>query len=225
VLLSGDERIPAPERAYQALKQQIITNQLPAGSLMLEQEAAERLGMSRTPVREAMVRLAQEGVVELRPRHGMRVLPLSAEDMTEIYDILTALESTAAEIVARRGLTVAELAALDQAVADMDQALDVDDRLAWSVADERFHRLLVTHCGNRRLIAMVEQVWDQAHRARLQTLYLRPKPVRSNDDHRALVKAIRNRDAATARLIHEQHRRAATEMLVGLLARFGIRAL
>ncbi len=222
---SPDDRIPAAERAYQALKQLIMNNDLPAGTQMLEQEAAARLGMSRTPVREAMVRLEQEGVVALRPRHGMRVLPLSAADMAEIYEILTALESSAAEAVASRGLGAADLAMLEQAVEDMDRALDLDDRLAWSEADERFHRLLVTHSGNRRLISIVEQVWDQAHRARIQTLYLRPKPVLSNHDHRALVVAIKHRDGSTARLIHEQHRRAATVMLVGLLERFGIRSL
>ncbi|MGL6180774.1 MAG: GntR family transcriptional regulator, partial [Aestuariivirga sp.] len=95
----GDaERLSSAERAYRALKDLILGNQLPAGSQLLEQEAAQRLGMSRTPVREAMIRLEQDGVVEIRPRHGMRVLPVSSRDMREIYEVLTALESAAAEI-------------------------------------------------------------------------------------------------------------------------------
>lgn len=220
-----EERVPASERAYRALRTLIMNNELPAGTQMLELEAAARLGMSRTPVREAMVRLEQEGVVALRPRHGMRVLPLSADDMAEIYEILTALESAAAEVVARRGLAETDLAALDQAVADMDSALDRDDLLAWSVADERFHRLLVVHSGNRRLIGIVEQVWDQAHRARILTLHLRPKPVTSNQDHRALVEAVRKQDAAAARSVHEGHRQRATVMLVDLLQRLGIKQI
>ncbi|MGL5116833.1 MAG: GntR family transcriptional regulator [Beijerinckiaceae bacterium] len=222
---SAEERVPASERAYQALKKLIMNNDFPAGTQILELEAAARLGMSRTPVREAMVRLEQEGVVALRPRHGMRVLPLSARDMAEIYEILTALESAAAETVARRGLTPDELAALNEAVVDMDIALDADDLLAWSAADERFHRLLVNHSGNRRLIGIVEQVWDQAHRARIQTLRMRPKPVTSNRDHRALVEAIQRRDARAARVIHENHRRKATSMLVDLLERLGIKQI
>ena len=74
-------RIPFAEQAYSELKRQILTNELPHGSQFLEQEIAEQLSMSRTPTREAMVRLANEGLVEVRPRHGMRVLPISPKDM------------------------------------------------------------------------------------------------------------------------------------------------
>jgi DNA-binding GntR family transcriptional regulator len=218
---SAEDRQTASERAYQALKAMIMNNDLPPGAQVLELEAAALLGMSRTPVREAMVRLEQEGVVALRPRHGMRVLALSARDMADIYEILTALESAAAESVARQGLAASEIAELEQAVADMDKALDADDLKAWSEADERFHRLLVHHSGNRRLIGIVEQVWDQAHRARIQTLPLRPKPVTSNRDHRDLVEAIRRNDAPAARSIHENHRRKATAMLLDIIEKFG----
>jgi DNA-binding GntR family transcriptional regulator len=72
----------------------VLDNALQAGAQLLEQEAAARLGMSRTPVREAMQRLARDGMVEIRPRHGMRVLPISPGDMAEIYDLLYGLEST-----------------------------------------------------------------------------------------------------------------------------------
>jgi DNA-binding GntR family transcriptional regulator len=215
----------AAERAYRALKQLILDNDLPAGSQLLELEAAALLGMSRTPVREAMVRLEQEGIVELRSRHGMRVRPLSADALAEIYEVLTALESAAAESVARKGVPSASTDALRQAVRDMDHALEADDLLAWSEADERFHSLLVTLSGNKRLAALVEQVSDQAHRARILTLRLRPRPVSSNKDHAALVDAIVARDHQGARRIHEQHRRAASDMLVGLVRSLGLRQL
>jgi DNA-binding GntR family transcriptional regulator len=192
---------------------------------MLELEAAARLGMSRTPVREAMIRLEQEGMVELRPRHGMRVLPISPEALAEIYDILTALEGAAAEAAARKGAQPAELAELQRAVDEMEAALAIDDLPGWGRADARFHRLLVGLAGNRRLAAIVEQVSDQAHRARLTTLRLRPKPVGSNRDHAALVQAIRDRDPARAREIHEQHRRNAAGMLVALVRDLGLRQL
>jgi DNA-binding GntR family transcriptional regulator len=220
----GDaERQSSAERAYRALKDLILGNQLPAGSQLLEQEAAQRLGMSRTPVREAMIRLEQDGVVEIRPRHGMRVLPVSSRDMREIYEVLTALESAAAEIVARRGATPAELASLRAAVADMDAALGHDDLEGWAVADKRFHGLLVTLAGNERLQQMVSQLGEQAHRARVLTLRLRPKPVNSIRDHARLVAAIARRDAEGARQIHHDHRTKAGEMLVDLLDRLGLR--
>ena len=220
----GDaERVSSAERAYRALKDLILGNQLPAGSQLLEQEAARRLGMSRTPVREAMIRLEQDGVVEIRPPHGMRVLPVSSSDMREIYEVLTALESAAAELVARRGATPAELASLRASVADMGSALDRDDLEGWAAADRRFHGLLVTLAGNERLRQMVSQLGEQAHRARVLTLRLRPKPVNSIRDHARLVAAIARRDAEGARKIHHDHRTQAGQMLVDLLDRLGLK--
>lgn len=216
-------RLPSSERAYRALKGLILGNELPAGSQLLEQEAAQRLGMSRTPVREAMVRLEKDGVVEIRPRHGMRVLPVSSTDMREIYEVLTALESTAAELVARRGATSDELANLRAAVAEMGAALDRDDLDGWAAADKRFHWLLVTQAGNERLQQMVAQLGEQAHRVRVLTLRLRPKPVNSIRDHARLVAAIARRDAEGARKIHHDHRTKAGEMLVDLLDQLGLR--
>jgi DNA-binding GntR family transcriptional regulator len=215
----------ARDAAYFALKQLIVRNEIPAGAQMLEQEAAQRLGMSRTPVREAMIRLEREGIVELRSRHGMRVLPISAADMQEIYEVLTALESTAAAIVAARGLDDAKLSELRSAVDEMDQALSDDDLLRWSQADERFHLLLVEMSGNNRIRNFVGQVWEQSNRARLLTLRLRPKPTGSNKDHAALVDAIARRDPEAAKRIHENHRQRAGRMLTSLLAEHGLKQL
>ncbi len=220
---SGRNRFSSAERAYRALKKLILGNELPAGSQLLEQEAAERLGMSRTPVREAMIRLEKDGVVEVRPRHGMRVLPVSPDDMREIYQVLTALESAAAEAVARRGATPAEIAGLRAVVANMEAALDRDNLDGWADADKRFHRLLVALTGNQRLQQMVSQLDEQAHRARVLTLRLRPKPVNSVRDHARLVAAIARRDAESARRIHHDHRARAGEMLVDLLDRLGLK--
>jgi DNA-binding GntR family transcriptional regulator len=218
-----DSKQTATERAYRALKQLILDDELPAGMQLLELEAAARLGMSRTPVREAMVRLEQEGMIELRSRHGMRVLPLSATALAEIYEVLTALESAAAETVARKGMTATDIAAMRTAVADMDAALARDDLLAWSHADERFHSLLVKAAGNARLAALVDQVSDLSHRARIMTLRLRPRPVDSNADHAALLEAIIARDPGKARAIHDAHRRKAAAMLVELVNRLGLK--
>jgi DNA-binding GntR family transcriptional regulator len=218
-------RFSQADRAYDELKRRILDNEMPAGTLALEQEIAVMLDMSRTPVREALIRLAQEGMVEVRPRHGMRVLPVSADDMQEIYEVLVALEAKAAEIVAARGIGEAELAALEGTVADMDAALAADDLNAWSAADERFHMLLVELSGNRRLAAMVATVWDQAHRARMLTLRLRPRPTDSNLDHAAVVEAIRRGDADAARRVHREHRSQAGKMLVELLRHHGLTQL
>ena len=218
-------RVSRTERAYSEIRRRILENEMSAGTQVLEQELAEMLEMSRTPVREAMIRLAEEGMVEVRPRHGMRVLPISADDMREIYDVLTALESMAAELVAARGVSPEELRALQRAVADMDAALAADDLRTWAAADERFHLLLVEYCGNERLRALVSGYWDQSHRVRLVTLRLRPKPVDSNKDHAAVVDAIARGDRVAARRLHRQHRARSGEMLVKLLKSHGLTQL
>jgi len=217
-----DKRLSLPERAYRELKRLLLDNDLRPGALLLEQEVATLLGMSRTPARAAMIRLAEEGFLEIRPRHGMRVLPVSAADMREIYDILTGLESEAADLVARRGLTDAQLQTLRKAVTRMDRALAKDDLRSWAIADEDFHRTLIDACGNKRLQTLIFQYWDQAHRARLATLQLRPKPTSSNADHMALVNAIAAKDPGLARNIHREHRVRNGAVLVALLENLGL---
>lgn len=209
------------EIAYQQLRERILDNEMPAGYQATEQEVASILGMSRTPTREAMLRLESEGLIELRSRHGMRVLPVSANDMREIYQILTGLEASAAAAVAENGLSEAAIGELEQAVADMDAALDADDLDAWMEGDRRFHQLLVEFSGNERLKNVVETFLIQAHRVRKLTVKLRPKPTQSNVAHAAVVDAIKRRDSETAWRVHMKHRAESGEMLIGLLEDLG----
>lgn len=208
--------------AHQRLRAMILDDALPPGTQLLEAELAVLLGMSRTPVREAMIRLEQEGLVSITPRHGMRVLPISATDMREIYEVLTSLEPTAAELLARRSLPAAALAPLHQACAAMEAALAAGDRRAWAAADEAFHRGLVELCGNGRLAAMAMQVWDQSHRARMFTLNMRPLPAASTAEHRAIMQAIAAGDGDAAREMFHRHRRRGGSELIALIERSGL---
>lgn len=209
-------------RVYTTLRRMILGTELPPGSNVLLEDLALRLGVSRTPIREALIRLEQEGLVEIRPRHGMRVLPVSIADMREIYQLLTALEALAAELAASRGLTATELRKLETAVDDMDHALTIDDLDAWAEADATFHALLVAYSRNRRLQSLVAGVVDQSHRVRRLTLRLRSKPISSNTDHRAVVDAIRRRDAKAAARLHRRHRKASGAVLIGILERLNL---
>ncbi len=222
---SANEDRSQRDRAFEEIRRRILENELPAGTQMLETEVAAMLAMSRTPVREALIQLANEGLVEIRPRHGMRVKALSPDDIAEIYDLLTCLEATAAELAATRGLSGAELAALDKTVVDMDKALERGDLREWAKVDQRFHDLLVVASGNKRLQDVVAAMRDQAHRVRMATLMLRPTPTDSNEDHQAVIKAIRDRDPEAARAIHHDHRKKSGAMLVELLTRMGLSAL
>ncbi len=209
------------DRAVAVLKEKILANELLPGSNHLESELAEMLDMSRTPVREALLVLEAQGLVEIRPRRGIRILPLSAQDMKEIYQLLTELESLAAAEVAAKGLSKKELAGLETCLERMETALKKQDRVAWAEADDQFHRKLVDLAGNRRLKQAVQMFWDQAHRARLVTLHMRPAPHRSNQDHRALLRAIARGDVDAARKLHREHRIGACELIVSLLSKHG----
>lgn len=206
--------------AHEQIRRRILDNVWPPGHRMLEQEVALALGMSRTPVREALVRLQTDGLVEVIPRHGMRVLPVSPADMREIYEILTALECMAAELLARRRPDAQALAPLLQATADMDDALAGDDLDAWAAADERFHAGLIELAGNRQLAATVWTYWDRAHRARMFSLRLRPKPVNSTREHQELVDRLLAGDAPGAAEVNRAHRERASRELLAIFERY-----
>ncbi|WP_299280961.1 GntR family transcriptional regulator [uncultured Tateyamaria sp.] len=205
------------ERAVAALRQMIFAGDLTPGSDHLETELAEKLGMSRTPIREAALMLQAQGLVELRPRRGIRISPVSAQDMSDIYDILTELESLAAARAAEAGYSAADLETLAAAIADMDACLKQDDLRGWAEADDRFHRELVRLGRNARLSMIVSVMRDQVRRARATTLFIRPRPAQSNADHRAVYDAIAQGDASRAHDTHHAHRRQARDMLVALL--------
>lgn len=199
------------------LKQLIFSGELSAGSDHLESELAERLGMSRTPVREATLMLAGQGLLEVRPRKGVRILSLSVADMDEIYELLTELESLAARRAANAGFPNSALKKLAASIEDMEKALQKGDRETWAQADEDFHCELVRLGGNSRVISILANFNDQVRRARSMTLFIRPLPVKSNTDHRAVLEAISDGDADAAFRIHHEHRSNARKMLVELL--------
>ena len=213
------------ESAYRTMRQRILDNVWPPGYRALEQELSLELGMSRTPVREALSRLQREGLVEVIPRHGMSVLPVSADDMRDIYEMLTALEAMAAELAVRRKPSEAQLKPLLAASRDMARALQADDLDAWAAADERFHRHLVVLSGNRLLIDAVQNCWDRAHRARMVTLRMRPKPTHSTREHMDVVKKIRAGDARGAFDEHRAHRERGSRELLAILEHFRLTSL
>lgn len=213
------------ESAYQQIRRRILDNIWAPSYQALEQEIALQLGMSRTPVHEALARLANEGLVEVAPRRGMRVLPVSPTDMKEIYEVLTALESMAAELLAVRSPTALELQPLVAATEAMAKALEVDDLDAWARADESFHEKLVVMAGNRMLLESVMSYWDRAHRARMFTLRLRPKPVNSTQEHMALVARLQQGDAAGAAAANRAHRERASRELLALFEKFRLQQM
>lgn len=210
------------QHALQELRRMIFAGDLPAGSDHLETALADQLGMSRTPVREAALILDRQGLVTLRPRKGVRILPVSPTDMGEIYDILTELESLAASDAAKRGLSKAALATMADAIDRMEDALAQNALEEWARADDLFHSELVRLGGNSRVRMIFEMMSDQVRRARAVTLYMRPLPVQSNKDHRDVLEAIRAGDGNRAASVHRAHRQNAKRMIVDLLGKHSL---
>jgi DNA-binding GntR family transcriptional regulator len=219
----GEER--STDYAYRKLKAFILDSEFAPGAFLLEKHAAAQLGLSRTPVREALVRLEQDGLLEIVPRHGARISALSPADMRDIYEVLTSLEPTAAEVLARQRPSADELTDLSRACADMERALEASNLKAWAVADEAFHRDLAVRCGNRRLSDMIMTVWDQSHRARMFTLSLRPLPVQSTREHRAILDAILAGEPSAARELYRAHRRRGGAELMSIIEMHGFNRL
>lgn len=206
--------------AYLKLRGEILENRLPPGYLAPEPEIATRLGMSRTPVREALVRLASEGLVQLVPRRGVRVLPVSPADMKEIYQLLGVLEPEAAAQIAERGLSPIERRQLERATDAMERSLENNDLEAWATADTDFHQSLLGLSDNARLKAIVGTLFAQSHRARAVTLRLREPPWKSTGEHRAIVQAMADGDSELTRSLFCRHRKEAADELLAILERF-----
>lgn len=219
--------IRASDAAYQQIKLWIQTGHAAPGHLIDEAEVMAQLGMSRTPVREALLRLQAEGYVEVRRHKGIRVLPLSADDMRELYQMISALENTAVELIAARRPGAEEFEAVEDAIAQMQEHQSPESVGKWGEADERFHRELLKLSGNKRLYAAGCQMRDFAQRAHFTALRMQTEVYRANStrNHANLVKALRSIDPAKAVEMHHTQRRRGEDALVGVVQRFQLTAL
>ena len=213
--------------AYREIRRAIRSNVFPPGYQAAEIEIARQLGMSRTPVHEAMARLQEDGLVRILPKKGIIICALSPADIEEIYEVTIALEGAAA---ARLALSDQQFkrevaAELRKATRAMVAALDANDLPSWAAADERFHEVLVSRSGNRRLMRMAGTVADQLHRARMFTLNLRPLPTKSSIEHFSIIEAIESGDDILASRLARLHRQHAHDQLVPLIAKFNLRNL
>jgi len=208
--------------AYEEIKRRILEGIIPPGHPILENGMAGELGISRTPLREALARLRHEDLVIAIPRKGIFVNSLSADDMEEIADMLEGLEGIAVKLAAKRA-TETDLARIEDAVRAQEEALRKDDRQAWSVADEEFHNAVLDAARNRRIQEVVSRVKVQWRRQQALTIRLRPKPTFSTEGHRATLEAIRSRDGELARQIDQRHRAKVNRMLIDILRSLGSR--
>src|SRR5690606_11407914 len=148
----------------------------------------------------------------------MEIVPLSPTDVKNIYELLAALESTAAQLAAERNPSRRALSLMERAVETMDSLSPEADLPTWAKGDETFHQPLYELCGTPRLAQVARTIRDQEHRARMLILRLRPKPFGSNEEHKAVFNAILAADGERARELQRKHREAGKEIIWRLLA-------
>lgn len=203
------------EKAYVAIRRLIVTLELGPGSVINERELVEQLGIGRTPVREALRRLAQEGLVEVYPRRGMFVTDVDVRKLALVSEVRAALEPEAARLAAERA-TDAERAELQELLGELDAAGGDDHALM--ALDERIHRAVYRCARNDLLATTLEQYYVLA--LRIWTIAL-DRQHELNDavqGHRALLEAIHDGDgeraAATMRAHVEDFEQAMRRVLL-----------
>lgn len=202
------------DTAYRQLRREILEGVLPPGTLLPEVESAARLGVSRTPVREALGRLAGESLVEVAPRRAARVARWRPEMQQEILDLRVVLESHAAELAADTA-GPADLATLDRLCAEGDAvvAAPTVDLVAFSENARHFHLALAAATGRPRLEAMVHGLLDVPAVAARYSAFLPEDFARSAAHHHELVAALRAGNASWAGHLMRAHILAAREAM------------
>ncbi|MBN9671784.1 GntR family transcriptional regulator [Roseibium aggregatum] len=179
------------ENAYERLKREIMCGELPAGYQAPEPVVAERLAMSRTPVREALIRLEAEKLVTLIPRRGAKVLPICRQDLCDVCDVLAVLEALAAENAARGERGEGLLRDSEDVVEELGTGVPGDRLENRAEREDRFFRAIARAGGNPRLEAEIGRLLDQIFRASLVLLHSSPVSASAFQGHRNLVEAIR----------------------------------
>ena len=204
---------PLRESVYEQLKIQILTGKIAPGTRMMEVELAEDLGVSRTPVREAIRKLEKEALVVIEPRRGAYVSDVSVKEMVDTLVVREDLEALAASLTAKR-ITKEELEGLEKKVTDYSEAIASGDMEQIIRADESFHHKIVALSGNKALIQLFSSVQELSLRFRY--LYYEDFTRYENMpvEHKEILEAIRTGDGDAARIVSDNHVKKLKEFVV-----------
>ncbi|HVA40548.1 MAG TPA: GntR family transcriptional regulator [Candidatus Binataceae bacterium] len=207
----------AAAQVHQILRQALLQSKFPAGERLIETQLAEMLGVSRTPIREALSKLEAEGLVEAAPSGGVVVRDLQAE-LVEIYGLRQRLEGYAAALAATQ-ITDGELAALDDVRQQAFAMIDQPSPERRAELNNRFHGLLTEASHSPRLLRLVNDYRDYFLTPEFILYYDRATGVRQHEQHREIVEALRRHDAERCeQLVKDHFERALAVIRQGLAA-------
>ncbi len=208
-----DSYQPLREVVCEALREAIRNGVLQPGERLMEIQLAEELGVSRTPVREAVRKLELEGYVIMMPRRGTYVADLSIRDINEVFEIRTSLESLASGLAAER-ITEEELERLQRLLVSIGTHIASGDMEKIVATDTEFHELLYQASRNQRLIGIISNLREQLTRFRTTSMSFPGRLAATLEEHREIVEAIAQGDVKAARKTAERHMERSEQTLL-----------
>lgn len=195
---------PLREIVFETLREAIINGHLKAGERLMEVQLAEELGVSRTPVREAIRKLELEGFVVMIQRKGAYVADLSTKDIADVFEIRSALESLAAALACER-ITDEELEELEHLLIKVNQCTENNDLEKLVEVDTQFHDVLYRASRNERLAQIINNLREQIQRFRKISMGAPGRMRETLKEHKLLVEAIAERNVDLARTLAQEH--------------------
>ena len=207
---------PLRDMVFDVLMSAIMQGQLSPGERLLEVQLADEMGVSRTPVREAIRRLELEGFVVMVPRKGAYVAGLSINDVEEVYEIRTVLETLAVRLAAQR-MQPADYAQLDELSEKMRATWQEGNVDNWVSLDASFHELLYKFSRNERLVAMMNNIMEQLSRYRIISLANVEVRHNSLSEHQELIEALKRHGSEAAATAVAMHIENTKQSLINML--------
>lgn len=198
------EYSPIREEVFTMLRQAILTGKLQPGDRLVERELAEQLGVSRTPVREALRKLELENLVTHIPRKGVVVSEISKKDVIDIFDIRASLEGLASRLAAQKA-TKEDLHDLREMVAEMSEATANNDSERLNEIHDEFHRKLFDIADSPRLIQMINSLIDYISRFTKTGYAIPGRSSAAMHEHMELLESLEGKDSARAETLAESH--------------------
>ena len=202
--LSFDEYIPLRDIVFKTLREAIITGDLQPGERLMEIKLANELGVSRTPVREAIRKLELEGLVIMTARKGAEVAPINEKDLREVLEIRKSLESLACEL-ACKNVRDSDIRKLRSVNDEICKAVESEDIELITKKDVEFHEIICVATDNRRLIQMLHQLKEHIFRYRFEYIKEMKNKKTIVDEHNRIIDAIAAKDAKRASREIELH--------------------
>jgi DNA-binding GntR family transcriptional regulator len=201
------------QKSYELIRDHIVSNEVPPGTKINEGELARELGVSKTPVREALSKLAHEGIVEIIPNRGSFKVRLSKEDILEIMIIRETLEGLCIRL-ATANINDKMIQKLKAILNNFDENNLEKDFSRYPEAHKNFHALIYQTSKSPRLIRIIQSMYDLTHMLRLQYFSSSERVQRSLKAHRELVNALEKKDVGLAEDLRKKMVRSASETLL-----------